>query len=53
MLIGFFLRRIVTVTFCAGSFWLGMKTDRLVAAQPAATATKSVVADCEVPADGQ
>lgn len=49
MLIGFFLRRIVTVTLCAGSFWLGMKTDRLIAAQPAAP----VAAACEVPADGQ
>ncbi|MCA0273291.1 MAG: hypothetical protein LCH69_14695 [Proteobacteria bacterium] len=50
MLIGFFLRRIVTVTLCAGSFWLGMKTDRLIAAQPAAA---PVAAECEVPADGQ
>lgn len=53
MLIGFFLRRIVTVTLCAGSFWLGIKTDRLIAAQPAATATNSVAAECKVPADGQ
>jgi hypothetical protein len=29
MMIGFFLRRIVTVALCGGSFWLGMKTDRL------------------------
>ncbi|HQU66754.1 MAG TPA: hypothetical protein PLI43_01005 [Albidovulum sp.] len=49
MLIGFFLRRIVTVTLCAGSFWLGMKTDRLIAAQPAAP---PVAAECKVPADG-
>ena len=49
MLIGFVLRRIVTVTLCAGSFWLGMKTDRLIAAQPAAP----LAAECEVPADGQ
>lgn len=53
MLIGFFLRRIVTVTLCAGSFWLGMKTDRLIAAQPATPATVQPAAECEVPADGQ
>ena len=48
MLIGFFLRRIVTVTLCAGSFWLGLKTDQLVRAEPAPAA-----ADCaEAPADG-
>lgn len=49
MLVGFFLRRIVTVTLCAGSFWLGMKTDRLIAAQPAAP----LASECKVPADGQ
>lgn len=48
MLIGFFLRRIVTATLCAGSFWLGMKTDRLIAAQPAAPMDKSVAAECAV-----
>ena len=36
MLIGFFLRRIITLTLCAGSFWLGMKTDRLFVPKPAA-----------------
>ena len=50
MLIGFFLRRIVTVTLCAGSFWLGMKTDRLIVAQPVAA---PVAAECKVPANGQ
>lgn len=50
MFVGFFLRRIVTVTFCAGSFWLGMKADRLITATPAAA---PVAADCEAPADGQ
>ena len=49
MLIGFFLRRIVTVTLCAGSFWLGMKTDRLFSATPAAAPT---AATCEAPANG-
>jgi len=43
MLIGFFLRRIVTVTLCAGSFWLGIKADRLIAAQPAVA---PAAADC-------
>jgi hypothetical protein len=32
MLIGFFLRRIVTLALCAGSFWLGIRTDRLLTA---------------------
>jgi hypothetical protein len=32
MMIGFFLRRIVTVTLCAGAFWAGMKADSLFAA---------------------
>lgn len=50
MLVGFFLRRIFTVTFCAGSFWLGMKADRLMTAKPAAA---TVAADCEVPANVQ
>lgn len=45
MLIGFFLRRIVTLTLCAGAFWLGMKTDRVLYAQPAAF-------PCEEPANG-
>ncbi len=43
MLIGFFLRRIVTVTLCAGSFWLGIKADRLIAAKPVAA---PMAADC-------
>lgn len=49
MLIGFFLRRIVTVTLCAGSFWLGVKADRLFTATPAAA---PAAAACEVPSDG-
>ncbi len=49
MLIGFFLRRIVTVTLCAGSFWLGIKTDRLFTANPAAA---PVAADCGGGIDG-
>ncbi len=36
MLIGFFLRRIVTLTLCAGSFWLGIKTDQMITAKPLA-----------------
>ncbi len=31
MLIGFFLRRIVTVTLCAAAFWAGVKADHLFA----------------------
>ena len=31
MFIGFFLRRMVTVLLCAGSFWLGIKTDAMFA----------------------
>ncbi|MCV2867783.1 hypothetical protein OEW28_04010 [Defluviimonas sp. WL0002] len=38
MLIGFFLRRIVTFTLCAGAFWLGVKTDQLIQPAPAAAA---------------
>ncbi len=49
MLIGFFIRRIVTLTLCAGSFWLGMKTDRLFTARPAAA---TVAADCPEATDG-
>lgn len=30
MLVGFFLRRVVTLALCAGSFWLGLKADGLV-----------------------
>ncbi|MCB2134451.1 MAG: hypothetical protein KDE08_00665 [Rhodobacteraceae bacterium] len=46
MLIGFFLRRIVTVMLCAGAFWLGMKTDRLI--QPKAAAAPATTACPEV-----
>ncbi len=49
MLIGFFLRRIVTVTLCAGAFWLGIKTDQMVRTEPAAA---SAAADCEGTGDG-
>ncbi len=31
MFIGFFVRRFVTVLLCAGSFWLGIKTDAIFA----------------------
>jgi hypothetical protein len=31
MLIGFFLRRFVTVTLCAAAFWAGVKADSLFA----------------------
>ncbi|MGB3147829.1 MAG: hypothetical protein WBA91_08740 [Paracoccaceae bacterium] len=31
MLIGFFLRRIITVALCSGTFWLGVKTDQFFA----------------------
>lgn len=47
MLIGFFLRRIVTVTLCAGSFWLGLKADQLVRAESA-----PAPGCAEAPADG-
>ena len=49
MLIGFFLRRIVTLTLCAGAFWLGMKTDRLLVPKSAAT---PAAADCPEVKDG-
>jgi hypothetical protein len=49
MLIGFFLRRIITLALCAGAFWLGMKTDRILVPKPAAT---SVAADCPEVPDG-
>lgn len=32
MVIGFFLRRLVTVALCAGAFWAGVKADNLLAA---------------------
>lgn len=49
MLIGFFLRRIVTLALCAGAFWLGMKADRLIVPKPAAA---TVAADCPEVTDG-
>ena len=49
MLIGFFLRRIVTLSLCAGTFWLGMKTERLIEPNPAAA---TVAADCPEAPDG-
>ncbi|MCB2109739.1 MAG: hypothetical protein H6895_13930 [Defluviimonas sp.] len=49
MLIGFFLRRIVTLSLCVGAFWLGMKTDRLIRHDPAAA---PAAANCTEPADG-
>ncbi len=45
MLIGFFLRRIVTLSLCAGAFWLGMKTDQAIRQPPPA-------ALCEEAPDG-
>lgn len=49
MLVGFFLRRIVTVALCAGSFWLGLKADRLLRPDPAAAAA---TAHCPEVPDG-
>ncbi len=49
MLIGFFLRRFVTFALCAGAFWLGIKTDRLFADQPAAA---TAAAACPEGKDG-
>jgi hypothetical protein len=46
MVFGFFLRRIVTVALCAGTFWLGMKTDAIFAS--GATAGR----DCAEAANG-
>ena len=31
MLVGFFLRRIVTVLLCAAAFWAGVKADKIFA----------------------
>ncbi len=47
MLIGFLLRRTITLLLCAGSFWLGLKADALVepAAAPAAAACPEVPDD--------
>lgn len=50
MLIGFLLRRVVTLTLCAGAFWLGVRTDRLFMPDPAAAAT---AADCPALRDGR
>jgi len=44
----FLLRRIVTVGLCAGSFWLGVKTDTLF---DGFAAPSGAAADCGV-ADG-
>lgn len=49
MLIGFFLRRIVTLALCTGAFWLGMKTDRILVPK---TAAAPVTADCPEGTDG-
>ena len=49
MLIGFSLRRIITLALCAGSFWLGVKTDRLIQPKPAAV---QAAADCPEAANG-
>lgn len=38
----FFLRRIVTVTLCAGSFWAGMKADGLWHSTAVPTGTAAV-----------
>ncbi len=38
MFVGFFLRRIVTVTLCAGAFWAGVRADDLFAGAPAPAA---------------
>jgi len=38
MFVGFFLRRIVTVTLCAAAFWAGVKADHLFAGAPAPAA---------------
>lgn len=39
MFIGFFLRRIVTVSLCAGSFWAGIKADHLFSSGGATAGT--------------
>jgi hypothetical protein len=49
MLIGFFLRRIVTLTLCAASFWLGIKADRLFTPKPVAA---PAAAECPEVTDG-
>jgi hypothetical protein len=49
MMIGFFLRRIVTVALCGGSFWLGIKADRLFTPTPAASVAG---ANCPEAANG-
>lgn len=49
MLIGFLLRRAITLLLCAGSFWLGLKADALVEPDPAAA--PAAAACPEVPDD--
>ena len=49
MLFVFFLRRIVTISLCAGAFLLGMKTERMIEPKPAAA---PAAAECPEPADG-
>ena len=48
-MIFFMLRRTTTILLCAGSFWLGIKADRLFTANPAAA---PVAADCGETTDG-
>lgn len=49
MLIGFLLRRVVTLSLCAAAFWLGVRADRLFMPEPVATAS---AADCPATQDG-
>lgn len=49
MLIGFLLRRTITLLLCAGSFWLGLKADALVEPEPAAA---PATAPCAEAPDG-
>jgi hypothetical protein len=50
MLIGFFLRRFVTVALCAGSFWLGIKADHMVS--PGSVAAPVAAVDCPEAGNG-
>lgn len=49
MLIGFLMRRVVTLSLCAAAFWLGIRTDRLFT--PTSVAAPAA-ADCPVARDG-
>jgi len=49
MFIGFFLRRIVTVSLCAGAFVMGMKAERMIEPKPAAA---NPAAECPEAPDG-